>query len=78
MGSTTVRAGLRGQLSAAGILIGCVGCVIISASAAPVKLSSLAMARKYLNTRTSIINSFQPGTYAALLLHTIPINSSNR
>ena len=32
MGSTTVRAGLRGQLSAAGILIGCVGCVIITAS----------------------------------------------
>ena len=32
MSSTSDRAGLRGQLSAAGILIGCVGCVIITAS----------------------------------------------
>lgn len=32
MSSTSDRAGLRGQLSAAGILIGCIGCVIITAS----------------------------------------------
>lgn len=32
MSETGVRAGLRGQLSAAGIVIGCVGCVIITAS----------------------------------------------
>ena len=32
MASSGTRAGLRGQLSAAGILIGCVGCVIITAS----------------------------------------------
>ena len=32
MSSTSDRAGLRGQLSLAGILIGCVGCVIITAS----------------------------------------------
>lgn len=32
MSSASDRAGLRGQLSAAGILIGCVGCVIITAS----------------------------------------------
>ncbi|MBM6867998.1 OPT/YSL family transporter [Collinsella tanakaei] len=32
MSSTSDRAGLRGQLSAAGMLIGCIGCVIITAS----------------------------------------------
>lgn len=32
MSSTSDRAGLRGQLSLAGILIGCIGCVIITAS----------------------------------------------
>ena len=32
MSSSSDRAGLRGQLSAAGIVIGCVGCVIITAS----------------------------------------------
>ena len=32
MSSTSDRAGLRGQLSAAGIVIGCIGCVIITAS----------------------------------------------
>ena len=32
MSSASDRAGLRGQLSAAGILIGCIGCVIITAS----------------------------------------------
>lgn len=32
MSETGTRAGLRGQLSAAGIVIGCVGCVIITAS----------------------------------------------
>lgn len=32
MSETGVRAGLRGQLSAAGIVIGCVGCVIITVS----------------------------------------------
>ncbi len=32
MSETGVRAGLRGQLSAVGIVIGCVGCVIITAS----------------------------------------------
>ncbi|WP_291288248.1 OPT/YSL family transporter [Enorma sp.] len=32
MSETGVRAGLRGQLSAAGIVIGCIGCVVITAS----------------------------------------------
>ncbi len=32
MGKESDRAGLRGQLSAAGVLIGCVGCVVITAS----------------------------------------------
>lgn len=32
MSETGTRAGLRGQLSAAGIVIGCIGCVIITAS----------------------------------------------
>ena len=32
MSETGTRAGLRGQLSVAGIVIGCVGCVIITAS----------------------------------------------
>lgn len=32
MSETGTRAGLRGQLSAAGIVIGCVGCIIITAS----------------------------------------------